>query len=202
MPSCICNTWQCSFVFVFILLREATDYIFSQNKIEFYPWLTACRMSSLCLAFLRCVTTIVHLHTFKFSIGSIVKPCLIQTPQYYKQFSLSLEENAAPLFFSKFNPLNMDTPLIQTVSMALSMSILSKNGCEKFTLDSVCNITVYFYRALSHFLLNKRSTKRLGVLKVLSFLAGISSVIQFIFFSSNFLTNATWTFLINLRKIT
>ena len=68
MPSCICNTWQCSFVFVFILLREATDYIFSQNKIEFYPWLTACRMSSLCLAFLRCVTTIVHLHTFQFSI--------------------------------------------------------------------------------------------------------------------------------------
>ena len=68
MPSSICNTWQCSFVFVFILLREATDYIFSQNKIEFYPWLTACRMSSLCLAFLRCVTTIVHLHTFQFSI--------------------------------------------------------------------------------------------------------------------------------------
>ena len=68
MPSCICNTWQCSFVFVFILVREATDYIFSQNKIEFYPWLTACSMSSLCLAFLRCVTTIVHLHTFQFSI--------------------------------------------------------------------------------------------------------------------------------------
>ena len=68
MPSCICNTWKCSFIFVFILLREAIDYIFSQNKIEFYPWLTACSMSSLCLAFLRCVTTIEHLHTFQFSI--------------------------------------------------------------------------------------------------------------------------------------
>ena len=68
MPSCICNVWKCSFIFVFVLVRETTDYIFSQNKIEFYPWLTACSTSSLCLAFLGCVTTIVHLHTFQFSI--------------------------------------------------------------------------------------------------------------------------------------
>ena len=52
---------------------------------------------------------------------------LIWTPHYYKQFALSLgKEN--PYIFSKVNPLNMDTPVIQTLSMApLSVHI---NGLD------------------------------------------------------------------------
>ena len=45
---------------------------------------------------------------------STVKPCLIQTPHYNGQFALSLGK--ALVTFSKFNLLNMDTPLIQTIS--------------------------------------------------------------------------------------
>ena len=39
---------------------------------------------------------------------------LIRAPRYYGQFSLSLGKKS-PYIFSKFNPLNTDTPLIQTV---------------------------------------------------------------------------------------
>ena len=42
---------------------------------------------------------------------------LIWTPHYYKQFALSLGKES-PYIFSKVNPLNMDTPVIQTLSMA------------------------------------------------------------------------------------
>ena len=59
-----------------------------------------------------------------------VKPCftdtrLICTPHYYGQFALSLGKES-PYIFSKFNPLNMNTLLIRTLSMALSVSILFK----------------------------------------------------------------------------
>ena len=37
--------------------------------------------------------------------------CLIWTPHYYGQFALSLGKES-PYVFSKFNPLNTDTPLI------------------------------------------------------------------------------------------
>ena len=45
---------------------------------------------------------------------STVKPCLIQTPHYNGQFALSLGKALVTSF--KFNLLNMDTPLIQTIS--------------------------------------------------------------------------------------
>ena len=41
---------------------------------------------------------------------NFTNPHLIQTPHYYGQFALSLG-NKSPYIFSKFNPLNTDTPL-------------------------------------------------------------------------------------------
>ena len=50
--------------------------------------------------------------------------CLIGTPHYYGQFALSLgKENL--YIFSKSNPLNTDSPLIRTLSIAPSMSYLT-----------------------------------------------------------------------------
>ena len=45
---------------------------------------------------------------------SLNSTSLIQTPYYYRQFALSLEKKS-PYFFSKFNQLNTDTLLLQTV---------------------------------------------------------------------------------------
>ena len=63
------------------------------------------------------------------TICIIVKPlftdaCLIWTPDYCRQFVLSLEKES-PYIFSKFNPLNADTLLIWTLSMAPSVSVLT-----------------------------------------------------------------------------
>ena len=44
-------------------------------------------------------------------------------PHYYRQFALSLGKES-PYVFSRFNPLNTDTPLIQTLLMDPSVSQL------------------------------------------------------------------------------
>ena len=44
------------------------------------------------------------------------------TPHYYRQFALSLGKES-PYIFPKFNPLNMDTLLIQTLSLATSSQV-------------------------------------------------------------------------------
>ena len=50
---------------------------------------------------------------------------LIRTPHNYGQFSLSLGKES-PHIFSKFNPLNTrDSPLIRTLSIAPSVSLLT-----------------------------------------------------------------------------
>lgn len=46
---------------------------------------------------------------------------LIRTPRYYEQFSFSL----VLIFSLKFNPLNMDTPSIGTLSMPPPPTIVS-----------------------------------------------------------------------------
>ena len=53
---------------------------------------------------------------------------LIRTPHYYGQFALCLGKEC-PNVFSKFNPLNTDTPLIWRLSMAPSVSILTEFDC-------------------------------------------------------------------------
>ena len=52
----------------------------------------------------------------------------IRTILYYGQFSLSLEKEGNYLF-SKFNPLNTNTPLIRTLSMAPSVPVLAGFAC-------------------------------------------------------------------------
>ena len=52
----------------------------------------------------------------------------IQTSYYYGQFALS-RGLGSPYIFSKFDPLNMDSPIIQTLSMAPSVSVLPRFDC-------------------------------------------------------------------------
>ena len=60
--------------------------------------------------------------------------CLIQTPHFYGQFALSLAKQS-PYIFSKFNPLNTDTPFIRTLSIVSSLSVLTEFDCTlHFTL--------------------------------------------------------------------
>ena len=60
--------------------------------------------------------------------------CLIQTPHFYGQFALSLGKQS-PYIFSKFNPLNTDTPFIRTLSIVSSLSVLTEFDCTlHFTL--------------------------------------------------------------------
>ena len=53
---------------------------------------------------------------------------LIQTSHYYGQFALSLGLGNLYIF-SKFDPLNMDSLIIQTLSMAPSLSVSLEFGC-------------------------------------------------------------------------
>ena len=55
--------------------------------------------------------------------------CLVSTSHYYGQFALSLGKES-PYMSSKLNPLNTDTPLIQTLSMAPSASMLVGFDCS------------------------------------------------------------------------
>ena len=51
----------------------------------------------------------------------------------YRQFALSLGKES-PYFFSKFNPVNTDTLLIRTLSMAPSVSVLTGIYCTHLRL--------------------------------------------------------------------
>ena len=55
---------------------------------------------------------------------------LIRSPHYYRQFALSLG-NESPYSFSKFKPLITDTPSIQTLSMASSVSVETGIDCSR-----------------------------------------------------------------------
>ena len=48
----------------------------------------------------------------------------MRTPHHYRQFALSLGKESLYIF-SKFNPFNADTPLIRTLSMGPSVSVLT-----------------------------------------------------------------------------
>ena len=60
-----------------------------------------------------------------------VKPRLIRTLHYYRQFALSLGKEISYIFF-KFNPLNTDTPFIRTPSMVPSPFALTGCGCTLY----------------------------------------------------------------------
>ena len=54
---------------------------------------------------------------------------LLWTPHYCGQFDFS-QRKESPYIFFKFNSLNTDTPLIQRLSMAPSVSILMEYHCS------------------------------------------------------------------------
>ena len=62
-------------------------------------------------------------------IPCIMDTRLIQTCHYYGQFALSLGLGS-PYIFSKFDPLNTDSPIIQTLPMAPSVSVLPEFDCS------------------------------------------------------------------------
>ena len=71
--------------------------------------------------------------------------CLIQTPHFYGQFALSLGKQS-PYILSKSNPLDTDTPLIRTLSMVPSVSVLTEFDCVLCT--SHCTGTVIMQGSL------------------------------------------------------
>ena len=61
-----------------------------------------------------------HTPIWRLILVTLVLVCTV--PHYYGQFALSMGKES-PYIFSKFNPLNRDTPLIRTLSMVPSMSL-------------------------------------------------------------------------------
>ena len=77
---------------------------------------------ALCLGkerpYTRLIRTPKYYRQFALSLGKESPYTrLIRTPHYYGQFALCLGKES-PNIFSKFNPLNTDTPLIWSLSMA------------------------------------------------------------------------------------
>ena len=70
---------------------------------------------------------IIEVQMYKF------KPRVIQTPHSYGQFAFSLQGKETPSIFSKFKLLKMDTPLLWALSMAPSVSFLTRFHC--ITID-------------------------------------------------------------------
>ena len=54
----------------------------------------------------------------------------LRTPHYYGQFAQLPLGKESPYIFCKFNPLYTDTPLILTLSMAPSVSVVTGFDCS------------------------------------------------------------------------
>lgn len=68
-------------------------------------------------------------NTFFEKLPPFTDTCLIWTPLYYWQLDLSLQKKGLILISSKFDPLNMDSLLIQTLSVALSVAVFKGFDC-------------------------------------------------------------------------
>ena len=86
--------------------------VIAPNKKKVYKSYIGCQE--------RILSWVVCFHT--------VKPRLIWTHRYYGQFALSLGKES-PYIFSKFNPLNTDTPFIRALSMVLLLSLWRRFDC-------------------------------------------------------------------------
>ena len=73
--------------------------------------------------------------------GNIQSNPALRTPHYYEQFALSPRKES-PYNFSKFNLLNKDTSLIQTLSMVSSVSLLTGFDCTSRLLFSPLTLPV------------------------------------------------------------
>ena len=85
---------------------------------------------------------------------------LIRKPRYYGQFVWSPGKESSYIF-SKFNPLNTNTPLIRPLSMAPSVSVSTGFDCtgsrytycacdEHFMLETACVLERFTWRHRSH----------------------------------------------------
>ena len=92
----------------------------------------------------RILSCRVLFHTVKprFTLDTL----LIRTPHFYGQFALSLGKQS-PYILSKSNPLDTDTPLIRTLFMVPSVSVLTEFDCVLCT--SHCTGTVIMQGPLS-----------------------------------------------------
>ena len=73
--------------------------------------------------------------------GNIQSKPALRTPHYYEQFALSPTKES-PYISSKFNLLNKDTSLIQILSMASSVSLLTGFDCTCRLLFSPLTLSV------------------------------------------------------------
>ena len=95
--------------------------VIAPNKKKVYKSYIGCQE--------RILSCSVLFHTVKprFTLDTL----LIRTPHFYGQFALSLRKES-PYMFSKFNPLNTDTPSIRTLSMVPSVSVLTEFDCTLY----------------------------------------------------------------------
>ena len=95
--------------------------VIAPNKNKVYKSYIGCQE--------RILSCRVLFHTVKprFTLDTL----LIRTPHFYGQFALSLRKES-PYMFSKFNPLNTDTPFIRTLSMVPSVSVLTEFDCTLY----------------------------------------------------------------------
>ena len=95
--------------------------VIAPNKNKVYKSYVGCQE--------RILSCRVLFHTVKprFTLDTL----LIRTPHFYGQFALSLRKES-PYMFSKFNPLNTDTPFIRTLSMVPSVSVLTEFDCTLY----------------------------------------------------------------------
>ena len=86
---------------------------------------------SLWLRYLKGCNTVAHPNTVNLRFTDTR---LIRTPHHYGQVALSPGKES-PHIFCKFNPLDADTPLLRTLSMAPSVSVLTGYDCIRTQLD-------------------------------------------------------------------
>ena len=94
----------------------------SDGQVNFFEDFTLqknCEINLLIKTFLGLVEKMFGLVNVSFSLSEwkAVKRTFFAPCTCYRQFALTLRKES-PYIVSKFNPLNMDTPLIRTLSMA------------------------------------------------------------------------------------
>ena len=84
-------------------------------------------------------------------------PYSVRDKGNYGQFALSMgEEN--PYIFTNFNPLNTDTPLIRTLSMAPSVTVLTGFDCTNEA--GCCRLTSIGRRSIAVLKTMRKTTYR------------------------------------------
>ena len=136
------------------------------NFFEDFKLQKNCKINLLVKTFLGLVEKMFGLVNVSFSLSEwkAVKRTFFVPCTCDRQFALTLKKES-PYIVSTFNPLNMDTPLIQTLSMALSVlkifqlkvgrpcnadaTDISFFKCSKFNSSMNLDERTYFWRRSS-----------------------------------------------------